>query len=243
MALQLGYGGNAIPNSPDIESSSSPYSRHPYPHPLFSDRSQSITSPTSSAFHQVLDTPRTEFSSTFMTTNGSGFFDTMKSGESSSRSITSPMDPPVLPGLPLCEGSQSRLASVSTVSFEANTLSKNRSAPVTGQPAKGKSKWRKLAVSRKESIKTAGDSSSSSPMTLEAQKLEEVSLRDLMNISKSSFKSKNSKNINVGLSQNSSYALFWTQSTVSVWDIGTSPPILGRSVSPESICVLASVYI
>jgi len=62
-----------------------------------------------------------------------------------------------------------------------------------------------------------------------------------MGSSKSSSRGKHGKNINVYLSQNSTHALFWTQPSIHILDVGTSPPSIIRAVSTESTCVLAAI--
>ncbi|KAK3322075.1 hypothetical protein B0H66DRAFT_473656 [Apodospora peruviana] len=109
-------------------------------------------------------------------------------------------------------------------------------------PEKGKSKWRlKFAAARKPSIGTSADSSSLSSTALEAQKLEEIPLGSLCSASKTAARGKSAKNVHVELSQSSSLALFWTQLSIHVWDVGMSPPIMTRAISTESTCLLAAV--
>ncbi|KAK3319968.1 hypothetical protein B0T19DRAFT_361510 [Cercophora scortea] len=109
-------------------------------------------------------------------------------------------------------------------------------------PEKGKSKWRmKFTGPKKPSAGASGDSSSLSSTALEAQKLEEISLGSLFTMTKSSARTKIGKSINVTLAQNSTFALFWTQLSIYVWDVGTSPPTLTRAISTESTCILAAV--
>ncbi len=240
---QLGYRKVPTQILYDTESPSPPYGQSPFPSSMWSERdqslSQSLVSPNSAAFHQVPDTPRTESSEAF---TANSYFDTPRNTHASVRSVARPTDLPLSPELVIGEGgSRSQLASTPAMSFESNSLTRYQSVPIVLQPDKCKSRWKKLTVSKRESTKTLCDSSSSSSNTLESQKLEEISLKDLMNASKASFRGKGARNINVHLSQNSSYVLFWTQSTINIFDIGTSPPILSRSVSPESTCVLAAV--
>jgi hypothetical protein len=66
-------------------------------------------------------------------------------------------------------------------------------------------------------------------------------LKSLASSSKASFRGKSAKNINVYVSQNSTYALFWTQTAINIWDVGNSPPFLGREIATDSNCVLAAV--
>lgn len=109
-------------------------------------------------------------------------------------------------------------------------------------PEKGKSKWRlKFPGTRKPSVGTSADSSSLSSTAIEAQKLEEISLAALCGLSKTSIRGKGPKSIHVELSRSSSLALFWTQQTIQVWEVGVSPPIMTRSILTESTCILATI--
>jgi hypothetical protein len=131
--------------------------------------------------------------------------------------------------------------SMSTVSFETASWSRSKTVPIVAPPDKGKSKWRsKLTGSRRE-VPSRVDSSSMSSGTLESAKVEEIQLKNLISPSKSSSKMKGSRNVNVVLSQNSTYALFWTQACINIWDISKSSPVLGRAIATESNCVLAAV--
>ncbi|KAL3422349.1 hypothetical protein PVAG01_06505 [Phlyctema vagabunda] len=121
-------------------------------------------------------------------------------------------------------------------------IGKDRSVTVIVPVEKGKSKWMsKLKASRKNSIGASGDTSSISSTTLEPQRLEEVSLKNLTSASKVSVRGKSAKNINVYLSQNSEHALFWTQLSIQIWDVGNSPPTMKRSIATESTCLMAVV--
>jgi hypothetical protein len=109
-------------------------------------------------------------------------------------------------------------------------------------PEKGKSNWMsKKFGSKKESLKTSGDSSSLSSTTLESQRLDEISLKSLVSTAKASIKGKSARNINVYLSQNSTFSLFWTQSLIHIWDVGTSPSTMVRAIATEGTCLLAAV--
>ena len=133
-------------------------------------------------------------------------------------------------------------STVSAVSFEPASVHKGRTLQSATQPEKGKSRWRsKLSGSGKGSSRGLGDTSSLSSTTLESQRLEEISLKSLARAAKNSTTGKTAKNINVCLSQNSTSALFWTQSSIHIWDVGTSPPTMSRAISTESACVLAAV--
>jgi hypothetical protein len=138
--------------------------------------------------------------------------------------------------------------STSTVAFEPLPFTKSRTIPVTSAPEKKEStSWRtkltNVTGAKKQSFATSGDTSSLSSTTLDAQTLEEISLKSLITVDKkkSGSSKKFSKHINVSLSQNSAHAIFWTQLSIHVWDIGVSPPNILRAVSAESTCVLAAV--
>jgi hypothetical protein len=120
-------------------------------------------------------------------------------------------------------------------------LVRSRTVPVAAPPEKGKSKWRSKFGSRKESSGVSGDTSSLSSATLESQRLDEISLKPLTSISKNNAKGKGVKRINVYLSQNSTYALFRNPFSIYIFDIGVSPPTIGRAISTESTCLLAAV--
>lgn len=217
------------------------------------DRSRSIPTsylltPTSPGLGKKLDTPRTEFapSDELTSSDGATYFDTRGTSANlaqnstiTSVDIVSPMSPTST----VPESSQSRLNSTSTVSFEAEAPTKSRTTSSNPPAEKGKCRsWRsKLTSSKKESSRIApGDASSSSSTTLESPKLEEMCLKNLISSSKIS-RGKSGKSINVAISQNSSYVLFWTQASINVWDISSSSPLLGRAVLTESNCVLAAV--
>lgn len=124
---------------------------------------------------------------------------------------------------------------------EASSINTPRSVPVVTSAEKGKSKWRlKFTTSKKPPAGVIADSSSLSSTTLEAQKLEEITLTPLV-IQKHQGRGRSSKNINVTLSQSSTLALFWTQLLIHVWDVATSPPTMMRAIQPESTCILAAV--
>jgi hypothetical protein len=58
---------------------------------------------------------------------------------------------------------------------------------------------------------------------------------------KAVLRGRSAKKVNVYLSENSTNALFWTQASIHLWDVGTSPPTIKRAISTESTCVLAAV--
>ncbi|ODH50361.1 hypothetical protein GX48_03476 [Paracoccidioides brasiliensis] len=128
---------------------------------------------------------------------------------------------------------------ISTTTFESVPFFRSRTLQSPGVSDRGKSGWRKLGT-RKESIAASGDTSSLSSSLLESQKLDEIPLKSLANAMKS-VKGRFAKNTNVYLSQNSTFALFWTQTTIHLWDVGTSPPTMKRAFSTDSTCLLAAV--
>lgn len=121
-------------------------------------------------------------------------------------------------------------------------LSQDITKQTQSTPEKSKSRWlSRFTPSKKEPLPSTGDTSSLSSTTLESQKLEEIPLKQLANAPKIAAKGKGNKIINVHLSQNSTYALFWTQAAIHMWDIGTSPPTIKRTISTDSVCLLAAV--
>jgi hypothetical protein len=76
---------------------------------------------------------------------------------------------------------------------------------------------------------------------MEDQKLDEISLGALSSVQKIAGRGKNAKNINVYLSRHSTFALFWTQLLIQIWDVETSPPAMARAISTTSTCILAAV--
>ncbi|KAK0105447.1 hypothetical protein ONS95_004186 [Cadophora gregata] len=239
-------------NSCEPESSSSPPTHIQIPDPRFVDRSRPtantfLMSPNSPGLGKRLEVQRADLtpSEELTSSDGANYFDTTpgtsdppQKSPSNVGDVIAPLSPSISPP---ALGSQSRLHSISTVSFEPERLQKSRSTSSAPPPEKSKSRWRsKLTSSKKESSKTSGDSSSLSSTTLESQKLEEISLKNLVSSSKIS-RGKSGKNINVAISQNSSYVLFWTQASINIWDVGASSPLLGRAVLTESNCVLAAV--
>ena len=250
MPFHTGYGNLLSGESSRMHDPEPPYSP-PANKPVFS-RSMSSEHPNLAA--QSLVSPQTPHSPKFRqksateispsedltSSDGLGYSDTPKTSDArrlSSGAVEIPTSPE------FSRGSQSRLQSVSTVSFEPEAFTKSRTVPLMAPPEKVKSRWRsKFTGSRKEVPKaTTGDSSSLSSTTLESQRLEEFSLKSLASSSKVSSKGKSGKKINVYLSQNSTYALFWTQAAINIWDIGNSSPLLGRAIATENNCVLAAV--
>lgn len=197
------------------------------------ERSRSI--PMSPGYHNILDQPRMNS------------LDMTNSNEVVASEIIKldrhKSDAPFSPDLVGSPGpSQARLEpSASIVSFEPVPPVRSRTVPVVAPPDKGKSKWRSKFGSKKESSGASADTSSLSSATLESQRLDEISLAALTTPSKKNSKGKGPKSVNVYLSQNSTYALFWTPPSIYIWDLGMSPPTLGRAISTESTCVLAAV--
>jgi hypothetical protein len=219
------------------------------------DRSRSISNtlltpdPSSPVFRQRLDTPRTEFSFDNLTSSdGATHFDIHKVLESqniTNSTTDTPYSPDSVGIRQVHQQQQSRIdRSTSSVAFESAPIVRNRTVPLLSPaPDKGKAGWRsKLTRSRKESIKVpAADGSSLSSSSLESQRLEEISLKSLASSSKSSRAGKSGKNINISLSQNSTLGIFWTQPSIHILDIATSPPTTIRAISTESTCVVAAV--
>ena len=239
----LAAGGH---RSQDAGSSSHSH-RPPFLESASADRSRSISqalpSPKSPGYH---DTPATELSNSdnmaSLASMDGAALDPYRPSDSR-RGSTSAGEPPFSPdSLAFRTLSQPRIEPISSsISFEPVPLARSRTAPVVVPPEKGKSSWRSKFGSRKDSFKASGDSSSLSSTTLENQRLEEISLKSLASAPKVSSRGKSAKNINVYLSQNSTYALFWTQSSIQIWDAGTSPPTLVRAIATESTCLLAAV--
>ncbi|KAM3072533.1 hypothetical protein ACMFMG_009329 [Clarireedia jacksonii] len=134
-----------------------------------------------------------------------------------------------------------------TVGGDPGTYFVARSTTVSNhhdrKKAKGGSKWiSAFTNSRKESMTGQSlDTSSLSSSTIECQRLNEIPLDTLVPKKSSSSKSKAAKAINVLLSQNSTNALFWTQSMIQIWDVGASPPAMTRVFTAESNCYKATV--
>ena len=127
-------------------------------------------------------------------------------------------------------------------SGQSPPLSSNATRSPTS-PDRAKSKWKMpFSSGRRASVVASGDSSSLSSGQIEDQVVEEVSLKGLFGSSqKSSVKQKSAKNVSIYLSQSSTLALFWSPLMIQVWDAGTSPPELLRSITTESTCIKAVV--
>ena len=249
MMFPSGYTlGGGSQRSHDTDSSS-PRHRPAFLESASADRSRSISqalpSPNSPGYRQI-DTPATELSpSENMPSLASMDGATLDSRamHENRRGSSSAFEPPFSPDSVLSRGfSQPRLEPMtSTVSFEPAPLIRGRTVPVVAQPEKGKSSWRSKFGSKKDPYKASGDTSSLSSTTLESQRLDEFSLKSLASAPKISVRGKGAKSINVYLSQNSPYALFWTQASIHIWDVGTSPPTMVRAIATESTCLLAAL--
>lgn len=131
----------------------------------------------------------------------------------------------------------------SAVTSQSGAPSKKRMAPPAVPLEKSKSRlWTKLSGgSRKEPQTPILDTSSLSSTSIESQRLDEIPLRSLKSSQKISARGRGARNINVCLSRNSTYALFWTQSTIHLWDAGTSPSSIRREIATDGNCVIAAV--
>lgn len=201
---------------------------------------------SSPGLYQRQHTPQTDTcTSDEMTSNDSATnFDTPGSSDLPQQSHPAKASTPLSPKPIIAQGNnQPELMwqSSSTVSSDPGRAGRSRTLSSTAPAEKGMSKWRsKLTSSKKEIAKSSGDSSTVSSTTLESQKLEEISLKNLSSSSKTS-RGKSGKNINVAISQNSAYVLFWSHASIQIWDVCSSSPILGRAILTESNCVLAAV--
>ncbi|PGH32631.1 hypothetical protein GX50_04545 [[Emmonsia] crescens] len=233
------YNNLTSPASPRPQEIDSPH----FTRPMFpiSERSSAAPLTPSSPFTPVIrhkfDTPRTEFSpmDSLTAINESGDATLGPGSIAESRASRGSRDYSTqganLPGIE---------KTMTTATFESIPFVRSRTVQSSGSPDKGKSGWRKLTGTRKESISVSGDTSSLSSSLLESQRLDEIPLKSLVNAMKS-VKGRFTKNINVYLSQNSTFALFWTQTTIHLWDVGTSPPTMKRAFSTDSTCLLAAV--
>ncbi|KAK2778674.1 hypothetical protein FQN53_001727 [Emmonsiellopsis sp. PD_33] len=221
------------PTSPRNHGAESQFARPVFPFPSMSDRSNSATptpsSPYPPSIHPKFDQSRSDFSPL-----------------ESRASLVPPETPRTV-----SSSTESRRFSqdyvnqmprtgkmASTPTFDSITRS---TTTTTSRPSdKGKLGW--LTGRRRESVggSGAGDTSSISSSAIESQRIDEISLKTMVNSVKSS-KVKGPRTINVYLSQNSTYALFWTQTTILLSDVGTSPPSAIRGFSTESTCLLAAV--
>ncbi|EQK99741.1 WD domain-containing protein [Ophiocordyceps sinensis CO18] len=113
------------------------------------------------------------------------------------------------------------------------------SAPDKGKP----SKWRlPFSSTKKAPLATSGDSSPMSSTMMEDQTLEEIPLGALYGPGQKAVgKCNAARCIHVHLSPDSTFALFWTQLMIQIWDVGTSPATMTRSISTAGNCILAAV--
>lgn len=219
--------------------------------PVSPDRSRSLTntliSPSSPGLPEILETPVTGISRTdaFLPQEGPA----QHSDKSETTDLTdttsvvaSESTAPTTVDSKTSHEPHSRFDSVTSLPYLSTLPAINHPVPSIVAPSERRSsKWKlKLSGSKKASTKSSGDSSSLSSTNLEAQRLEEISLRSLINTTHASVRGKTSKNVNVAISQNSTYVLFWTQASINIWDVRTSSPILGREVSMDSSCLLAA---
>lgn len=220
--------------------------------PVSPDRSRSISntliSPTSPGIPEIIGAPRTEVSHADGLLSVDGVRHTDSSEATDRMETTSISATDIVPmstsDSRSFQDSQSRFESVLSLPLTSRTSLSSHVVPSVVPPSvrmSSKSKWKlNIGASRKPSTKSSGDSSTLSSTTLESQKLEEISLKGLMATTRNSVRGRNAKNINVTISQNSTYVLFWTQACINVWDVRTSSPILGREVLTDSSCLLAA---
>ena len=225
--------------------------------PVSPDRSRSISntlvSPLSPGIPEILETPLTEMSRTegFLSAEGSGHHSDSAETVDATETISAPsvVASDSTPAttldsrIPYDPHAHSRFDSVLSLPLSARvSAAQHHPVPSISAPSERRSsKWKlKLGSSRKASTKSSGDSSSLSSTTLEAQRLEEISLKSLINTTQASVRGRNAKSVNVAISQNSTYVLFWTQASINIWDVKSSSPLLGREVSMDSGCLLAA---
>lgn len=206
---------------------------------------QAFLSPHSPRRNPASDTPRTEF---FPPDNSSSQEKTAPVEiQKMTEPRTGPMSPIDLPFSPDSVGprpaTQPRTErTASNIWFAPAPVLRSATFPLSPPPEKGWSRWRsKLTAQRKESVGASIDTISLSSTTTEGQRLEEIHLDNLISVPKKSARGKAAKNVSVYLSKTSTYALFWTQQSIHIWDVGMSPPSLRREISTESTCVLAAI--
>jgi hypothetical protein len=124
------------------------------------------------------------------------------------------------------------------VGFEPIPLSKQKTHASSQVSFEKKSVFG-LKKTKKDSLAPSVETSSISSNAYEQQKPEEISLKSLIDSSKSHGHKK--PTVRVCLSSNSTHALLWTQALLHVWDVGTSPPTLTRTVPTESTCLKAAI--
>ncbi|EGX93559.1 hypothetical protein CCM_04933 [Cordyceps militaris CM01] len=153
--------------------------------------------------------------------------------------------------------SQQGSSSVAGVSyFSIDTISSGKpssreppkTTPATQNPPqspdKARQRWRVPIpfASAKRPLPTVSGESSSSSNQVDEQPMEEIPLIGLLgSVLKTAAKTKAAAAVHVALSQNSAYGLLWSQSTIHVWDLGTTPPSQIRTITTESTCILATV--
>ncbi|GIK07553.1 hypothetical protein Aspvir_003219 [Aspergillus viridinutans] len=113
------------------------------------------------------------------------------------------------------------------------------SPPATSD--KSRSKWKSRFSTAKKETRDHADSSSLSSATLESQKLEEIDLKSLCRRGKHSAGGKLAQQVKVSLSQDSTYSLFWSQSSIQIWEVSTCPPTFKDTISTDGFCILAAV--
>ncbi|GFG11912.1 hypothetical protein IFM61392_07142 [Aspergillus lentulus] len=130
-----------------------------------------------------------------------------------------------------------------TTTFTHTSSSSSAGIRALSPPAtldKSRSKWKPRFTSSKKETRDHADTSSLSSATLETQKLEEIDLKSLCRRGKHSAGGKFAQNIRVSLSQNSAYSLFWSQSSIQIWDVSTCPPTFKDTISTDGFCILAA---
>lgn len=207
---------------------------------------QAAVSPRSPGFPQRLDGTHSESSPLdIITSFDEGLCRSPTEAVESPSLVETPYSglSPLSPDFIITQENQPRMENYNSItSLEPVPSPKTQSIPLAIPPEKGRFGWRsKLIGAKRDSRGNSGDSSSLSSTNLDSQRIEEISLKSLINATKNSGRGKSGKNISVYLSQNSTYALFWTQPSIHIWDVGTSPPSFRRAISTESTCVLATV--
>lgn len=235
----------------------------------FHSMSQAPMSQQSPPFRQTSDIAQDEYFSPggicpLDTTNQINPQRITESGRSSNGDIVSPLSPSLVveaqraststyavesPILPLSDfisplkaaPAAEQFTSFAPIPAISPSSARARTTPSVSRPEKERSRWiSKLTGPKKDSLPSSGDSSSLSSTALEPQRLEEISLKSLTNTI-SSTNGRSAKKVYVYLSQNSTNALFWMQTSIHLWDVGTSPPTVKQVVPTESTCVLAAV--
>jgi len=232
------YGNILI--SPSSDSPLSPGTEMLSPtqfHHLYSNEStstqQSSLIPGSPGFHQTLDSPLTDFS---------------QSNHLSSLEGAVEVPLPLFSTPPLATETPTRLVrhetANSSVMFGPVSSSNKKPALIASQPEKSKSTfWNMISGGGGSKKEPPSPSTNPSflPSNIESQRLDEIPLRNLSSSQKISVRGRGARNISVCLSQNSTHALFWTQSTIHLWDVGPTPSSMRREFSTGGNCVLAAV--